>query len=108
MTGKPIAVKGEFCPLWRRDVSKVCHTCAWFSRIEGVHPQTGERVDMWKCAISLQVIATLEAAKAATMGGATTQELRNDLHRDRQSQTRLLASTPMRPQLLQLKEPDGQ
>lgn len=105
MTGKPIAVKGEFCPLWRRDVSKVCNTCAWFSHIEGVHPQTGERVDMWKCAISLQVIATLEAAKAATVGGATTQALRNDMHQDRQSQTRLLSS---RPQLLQLREPDGQ
>jgi hypothetical protein len=95
MAGKPIATKGMTCPLWRKDVSRVCHTCAWFSHVEGVNPQTGARVDEWMCAITMQVLATLEAAKAATAGSATTQELRNDLHAERKTQTRLLMSRPL-------------
>ena len=88
--GKPIADKGLNCPLWRKDVSKVCHTCAWYGPITGVHPQTGERVDAWQCAITSTVLAVLETAKCAAEGGAATQELRNDMHVDRQAQTRLL------------------
>ena len=83
------------CPLERCDVSRVCHKCAWFTHVEGIHPQTGERVDKWMCAQVMQVLATLEAAKAATAGGAVTQELRNDMHRERQAQTRLLFSRPI-------------
>ncbi len=92
---RPRAIAGLTCPLWRKDVSKVCHTCAWFSHIEGVNPQTGARVDEWMCAMNMQVLATLEAAKAATAGGAVTQELRNDLQSERKSQTRLLMSRPI-------------
>ena len=92
MSGKPIATPGMRCPLWRKDVSKVCHTCAWFTRIQGYHPQTGEPLDQWLCAQSAQVLATLDAGKAATAGAATTQELRNDLRLERSRHTRLIAS----------------
>jgi hypothetical protein len=57
-----------------------------------MHPQTGEPINRWQCAIAATFLATLETAKAATEGGAVTQELRNDLHRDRQGQARVLAS----------------
>lgn len=95
MSGKPIAAPGMRCPLERSDVSKVCHKCAWFTHVEGTHPQTGARVDQWMCAQVMQVLVTLEAAKAATAGGAVTQELRNDLHRERSVQTRLLLTRPL-------------
>lgn len=91
-TERPRCKPGLYCPLWRKDVSKVCHSCAWFSRVTGVDPQTGAAVDHWACAITMQVLATLDAAKAAHAGGATTQELRNDLLRERQQQARLLFS----------------
>lgn len=92
MTGKPIAAPGTRCPLWRKDVSKVCHTCEWYSRIQGMHPQTGEQLDKWMCAVTAQLLATLDAGKAATVGAATTQELRNDMQRERTQHTRVLAS----------------
>lgn len=89
--GKPIADPGMNCPLWRKDVSRCCHLCAWYSPVRGVHPQTGEHIDLWQCAMSNLVLTTLETAKAAAEGGAITQELRNDQHRERQAQTRVLA-----------------
>lgn len=95
MTGKPIAAAGLRCPLWRKDVSKVCHICVWFTRIQGYHPQTGEQLDQWMCAQSAQVLATLDAGKAATGGAAATQELRNDLQIERGRHTRLIASKPL-------------
>jgi hypothetical protein len=92
MTGGPVAPKGTNCPLYRKDVSKVCHTCEWYTRIQGVHPQTGEHLDKWLCAMKAQVLAVLDVGKAATAGAATTQELRNDMQHERRQQTRLLAT----------------
>jgi hypothetical protein len=63
-------------------------------KISGVHPHTGAPVDEWMCAQVAQVFMLLETAKAATVGGAVTQELRNDLHREREAQTRVLMSRP--------------
>ena len=107
MTGKPIAKPGLNCPLYRKDVSKVCYKCAWFNHIEGVNPQTGARVDEWMCAQNMQVLATLESAKASNASGAVTQELRNDMHRERQAATRLLYSRPLTPGPLILEHKQG-
>lgn len=49
------------------------------------------------CAQVAVVLTTLEVGKATHEAGATTQELRNDLQRDRENPTRLLASRPMEP-----------
>lgn len=92
MTGKPIADRGLMCPLFRKDVSKVCHTCAWYTRIAGMHPQTGDHMEKWMCAQTAVVLTTIDAGRAAAEGSATTQELRNDLQRERVGQARLLAS----------------
>lgn len=89
---KPVAAPGLRCPMFRKDVSKVCHTCAWFTQIEGIHPHTGDRMDKWMCAMSAQVLVTIDAGRQAAASAETTQELRNDLHRERQAQTRLLLS----------------
>ena len=95
MTGKPIAAPGMRCPLWRKDVSKCCHQCAWFTQIRGKHPQTGEHLDQWMCAQVAVVLTTLEVGKATHEAGATTQALRNDLQTERENPTRLLASRPL-------------
>lgn len=98
-TERPHCKPGLYCPLWRKDVSKVCHTCAWFSHVTGTDPQTGAPVSQWMCAQTMMVLATMDAAKAAYEGGAVTQHLRNDLLAERQQQARLLISRPlMQPQ----------
>lgn len=89
-----VADKGKICPLFRKDVSKVCHTCAWFVEMIGTNPQTGEPVTRAQCALTAQVMATLEAARGGHAAAATTQELRNDIVRREQHSTRILSQQP--------------
>lgn len=44
------------------------------------------------CALAAQVFVGLDNSRNAAVAAAVTQELRNDLHRERQGQTRLLVS----------------
>jgi hypothetical protein len=108
MTGKPIAVPGLECPLKHKDVSKVCHKCAWYTRITGMNPQTGEHMDKWDCAIAQLVFVGLDTAKATYESGAVTQELRNDMHGERVAQTRLLMRRVVEPPAAQLPNNNGQ
>lgn len=56
-TEKPRAAKGTFCPLWRKDKSKVCHTCEFWVRLYGRNPNPKDPhnpdvIDDWRCAVS--------------------------------------------------------
>ncbi len=56
-TEKPRASKGTFCPLWKKDKSKVCHTCEFWVRLYGRNPNpkdphNPDMIDEWRCAIS--------------------------------------------------------
>lgn len=75
--GKPIAPKGTYCPLWRKDVSKVCHTCEWYTLIRGKHPQSEEMIDQWGCAMAWGPILMINAAHEARQGAAATESFRN-------------------------------
>jgi hypothetical protein len=88
---KPAPEPGQTCPLRNRDVSKACPKCAWYTRINGTHPATGEPMSEWMCVVQALVLTGLETARTANAGASATQELRNDLHRERQAQTRILA-----------------
>lgn len=88
------AEPGSICPLMRKDVSKVCHTCAWWTKLSGTHPQTGAAVDLWQCAIVSQFMATLDVGRHAHAGGVATQELRNDIVRREQQSMRILSQHP--------------
>lgn len=76
---KPIASRGEKCPLWQKDVSKVCHTCPWYTKLRGKHPQTGDSVDEWGCAVTWLPILLIENAKEVRQGAAATESFRNEM-----------------------------
>ncbi len=42
--------QGKFCPLIGKDCIGL--QCSWFTQIRGNHPQTGEPVDEWGCAVT--------------------------------------------------------
>lgn len=55
---KPHRSPGGYCPLWRKDVSKVCHTCDWWQSLpvqDRANPAAV--VEQWSCALVLSVIA---------------------------------------------------
>ncbi len=101
MTGKPIAPKGTKCPLWRKDVSKICHECEWYDKIEGTHPLTGARVDKWMCALNRMILMQTETAKQAYGTSDAVISFRNEVAKgreeDRANGARILGSIPIPP-----------
>lgn len=68
---KPPAPTGLKCPLYQKDVSKVCHTCVWYDVLHGTNAG-GERVELWGCvmnrlAITMQDVGGITAQTCASM-----------------------------------------
>lgn len=61
----------KICPL-----SGECmeHRCAWFTRVAGQHPQTGEAIDTEACAVSLLPMLLIENARHARAAVAAHSE----------------------------------
>lgn len=76
---KPIAKEGSNCPLYRKDVSRVCHKCEWYVRVIGQHPQKDEMVDNWGCSLAWMPMLLINTAKEARQGAAATESFRNDM-----------------------------
>jgi hypothetical protein len=75
---KPLAEKGEVCPLHRVDVSKVCHKCPWWTLVRGKHPQSMEMIDKWGCAIAWMPVLAIEGAQMTRQTGAAVESFRNE------------------------------
>lgn len=79
---KPRRPAGTFCPLWRKDVSKVCHTCDWWHSIAVQDESNPMAVRAeWGCAIVLSVMT--QRSMHASIDGvqAATESFRNDMVR---------------------------
>lgn len=68
---------GSFCPLIKKDCVQL--QCAWFTQLRGVHPQTGQEIDEWMCAISAMPMLQVEVAKETRQGAAATESFRNEV-----------------------------
>jgi hypothetical protein len=68
-----------YCPLWRKPMSKCCHTCPWWQQVRGVNPNTGAEVDRWDCAIAFMPLLQMEVASQARQGAAATESFRNEM-----------------------------
>jgi len=75
---KPKAEKGMKCPLFKEDVSKVCHTCEMYEHILGTNPNTGAAVDAWGCTFKFNFLTNLEIAKEVRQHAAATESFRNE------------------------------
>jgi hypothetical protein len=75
----PRAEGGQICPLHRKDTSKVCHTCPWWTRIVGKNPQSEEMLDQWACAIAMLPLLLVENAQQSRATGAAVESFRNGM-----------------------------
>jgi len=82
MSGKPINSQDEYCPLWRKHVSKVCHTCAWYrplpvsiTRQDGVITPT----DVWACAIVQAMQLQFDMVRNGEETTASTDKVANEI-----------------------------
>ena len=66
------------CPL---DKFKPCRKfdCAWFIQIRGKHPQTGEEVDEYGCAMALMPMLMIENSRQTSQAGSAIESFRNEM-----------------------------
>lgn len=80
-----------YCPLWRKPMSKVCHTCAFYVELQQQAPDGSVR-PQWTCSIPAQVAMQSETKRQIVQAAAATESLRNELIRSAEN-TLLAAET---------------
>jgi len=68
--------QGKFCPLINKDCIGL--QCSWFTQIRGNHPQTGEAVDEWGCAVTWLPMLMIENSQQQRQTGAAVESFRNE------------------------------
>jgi hypothetical protein len=67
---------GTFCPLVQGECKQL--ECAWFTKVVGSNPNTGQEVDEWNCAVALLPMLVIEGAKESRQTGAAVESFRNE------------------------------
>jgi hypothetical protein len=80
------------CPMHNFEPCKQLD-CAWFLKIAGTNPNTGEQVDDWGCAIAWMPILMIENSQMQRQTGAAVESFRNEMVKSNEiSQQVLLAA----------------
>jgi hypothetical protein len=77
------------CPLHNFEPCKQLD-CAWFLKIRGTDPNTGEDRDDWGCSIAWLPILLIENAQMNRQTGAAVESFRNEMVRANESSQQLL------------------
>lgn len=81
MARKPQSESTYLCPLFKEKQEDVCHRCAFFTHVRGNHPQTGQEIDHWACAIEWLPTLLIENAQQSRQTGAAVESFRNEMVR---------------------------
>lgn len=75
--------------------------CAWFMKVAGTHPNTGEEIEEWSCAMTWMPFMLMENSKQQRSTAAAVESFRNEMvDSNRATQQVLLASTLQNSNLL--------
>lgn len=67
------------CPLWKKTMSQVCHTCPCWVLIRGKNPQGTEEIDRWDCAIAWLPMLLIENAQQSRQAGASADKVATEV-----------------------------
>lgn len=81
-----------YCPMWRKKMSKVCHTCPMWTRIKGQDPNQEIVHDTWNCALAWLPTTTLEAAQQSRQTCATVASARDEIVRSNEVTQKILVA----------------
>lgn len=90
------------CPL---DGFKPCRQldCAWFMKIRGTNPNTGEDTDEWGCSMAWLPLLTIENSQQQRQTGAAVESFRNEMVKANEvGQRVLLTAAGVPPQTQQM------
>ncbi|HEY6616152.1 MAG TPA: hypothetical protein VIZ32_16585 [Vicinamibacterales bacterium] len=74
-TDKPRAKSDMKCPLWKKPMKQVCHTCEWWTHLRGKHPQGEETIDSWGCAIAWLPLLLVENSQRQLQTAASVDKV---------------------------------
>jgi hypothetical protein len=80
------------CPLNNFEPCKQLD-CAWFLKIRGSNPNTGEDVDDWGCAIAWMPLLLIENSQQQRQTGAAVESFRNEMVKANEVSTQVLIET---------------
>lgn len=88
------------CPL---DGFKPCRQldCAWFMKIRGSNPNTGEDVDEWGCSMAWLPVLMIENSQQQRQTGAAVESFRNEMVKANEVGQRVLLAAAGVPQQAQ-------
>lgn len=83
MTQIPHGPDDKYCPMWRKAMSKCCHTCPWWTKVVGVNPNSKnptapEMIDRWDCAMAWMPLLAVNTSRETFSVAAQVQEMRNE------------------------------
>lgn len=64
--------------------------CAWFMKIAGTNPNTGESVDEWGCSMAWLPILMIENSQQQRQTGAAVESFRNEMVKSNEVGQRVL------------------
>lgn len=67
----------KLCPLMKKQCIE--HQCAWYTHVTGVHPQTGQPIDHWDCAVVWLPVMLTENARMQRNTAASVDSMRNEV-----------------------------
>lgn len=82
--------KEPICPLLKKPCIE--DGCRFWTHVLGTHPQTGNPVDHFDCAIPWIPILLVETAKEVRQGAAATESFRNEAVKRQDQLNNMLAS----------------
>ena len=80
------------CPLNNFEPCKQLD-CAWFLKIRGTNPNTGEDIDDWGCSMAWMPVLLIENAQMSRQTGAAVESFRNEMVRVNETSQQILIST---------------
>ena len=80
------------CPL---DGFKPCRQleCAWFMKVRGTNPNTGEEIDDYGCSVAWLPILMIENSQQQRQTGAAVESFRNEMVKSNENSQHVLLAT---------------
>lgn len=67
--------------------------CAWFLKIRGANPNTGEEVDEWGCSMAWLPVLMIENSQQQRQTGAAVESFRNEMVKANDTSQQVLLAT---------------
>jgi hypothetical protein len=80
------------CPFWKGPCKE--HACRFWVQLQGKHPQTGQPINEWNCAIAFLPVLLCENSQESRQTGAAVESFRNEMVKSNQQLQRMLLAPP--------------